>query len=373
MEKVIFIEEYRGKIYNITVARGDGIGPEIVDSALKVLRSAISACGDSIAVNIVPVEIGWDAYKKYGTSLPKNSIDKISRSDGLILGPLSVGGYPQDDPGGPSPSGKIRKKFNLYANIRPIKFYGLNPYYNGKDIDFVILRENTEGFYADRSLYLGNGEFMPSKDMAISLRIVSRKASRKIIAYAFSLAEKRKNKVTCVHKGNVLKVTDGLFLEEFYSESRRHPNVSAETRLVDSMSYHMIKEPEKFDLIVTTNMYGDILSDEAAFIAGSLGLCPSLNMGEKISMAQAAHGSAPDIAGKGIANPMAEILSVALLFQWLGVKNNDTDATLVWQIIQNSVNRCVLARERLTPDLGGDGTLLSITEDIMENIKSCAP
>ena len=284
-------------VYRIAVAKGDGIGPEIVNATLSVLEKLQKHYRGSVIIELKNVLVGWEAYNKYGSSLPEESLADMKKTDGLILGPLDVGLYPASDPGGPSPSGKIRKYFDLYANIRPAFSHGLNRCYPRNRVDIVIVRENTEGFYTDRNMYEGNGEFKPSRDVAIAVRVIKRESCRRIIKEAFDLAHQRKGKVTAVHKGNILKMTDGLFMEEFREIAEKNNSIQANDKIVDAMAYDLVMHPENYDVIVTTNMYGDILSDEAAAISGSLGMAPSLNAGDRYAMAQAVHGSAPDIAG----------------------------------------------------------------------------
>ncbi len=192
-----------------------------------------------------------------------------------------------------------------------------------KPMDLVIVRENTEGFYSDRNMFAGSGEFMPDPDMALSIRKVTAKASSRVAKAAFEIARGRRKKVTAVHKANVVKLSDGLFLREVRKVAEAYPDVTLDELIVDAAAAHLIRSPDRFDVIVTTNMFGDILSDEASELSGSLGLGGSINAGENICVAQAQHGSAPDIAGKNIANPTSLILSAAMMFEWLGRRRND--------------------------------------------------
>ena len=356
------------KTYRISVAKGDGIGPEIVSSTLDVLEKLQAYYRQDVCIELKEVLVGWEAYNKFANSLPEESIRQMESVDGLILGPLSLGTYPPSDPGGPSPSGKIRKHFDLYANIRPTISYGFNKCYPKGKVDLVIVRENTEGFYADRNMFEGNGEFKPNRDVALSVRVINRESCRRVIRAAFELAKHRSGKVTAVHKGNVLKMTDGLFLEEFKNTAQQYSSIQADDKIVDTMAYELVLHPERYDVIVTTNMYGDILTDEAAAIAGSLGLAPSLNAGENYAMAQAAHGSAPDIAGKGIANPLAEIMSLNMLLDWFAQRNNDVKLLQMSKTLRNALKGTIDNTETLTPDMGGKGTTVSITKLVIEKI-----
>ncbi|QRF75339.1 Homoisocitrate dehydrogenase [Thermoplasmatales archaeon] len=322
-----------------------------------------------VKIDFREVEVGWKGFKSQGSSLPEESVRSMEACDGLILGPLDVGKYPAEDPGGPSPSGHIRKHFDLFANIRPTVSYGINSSYPDGDVDLVIVRENTEGFYADRNMFMGSGEFMPTQDVAMALRVVTRKGSERIIREAFRIASSRRRHVTAVHKGNVLKISDGMFLQVFDKISKEFPNINSDNKIVDAMAFDILRSPQKYDVIVTTNMFGDILSDEAAGIAGSLGLAPSLNSGENYAMAQAVHGSAPDIAGKGISNPIAEILSCGMLLEWLGQRNRDSKLIKMSELISVATRKMIKRRENLTPDLGGNGNTESVTRGIISNIE----
>ncbi|MEM0158936.1 MAG: isocitrate/isopropylmalate dehydrogenase family protein [Thermoplasmataceae archaeon] len=356
-------------IYRIAVAEGDGIGPEIVRASMEVLNFLQDGFFNDVKIEFREVDVGWKGLKSQGSSLPEESVKKMEASDGLILGPLDVGRYPAGDPGGPSPSGKIRKHFDLFANIRPTVSYGINRNYPDGEVNLVIVRENTEGFYADRNMFMGNGEFMPTKDVAMAVRVVTREGSQRIIREAFRLAASRMQHVTAVHKANVLKISDGLFLQIFKEISEEYHSIKTDDKIVDAMAFDILVNPQKYDVIVTTNMFGDILSDEAAGVAGSLGLAPSLNSGENFAMAQAVHGSAPDIAGKGVANPIAEILSCGMLFDWLGNRHNDARLLKMSHLIGDATRKLIMKRENLTPDLGGRGNTESITRGIISKLK----
>jgi len=215
-----------------------------------------------------------------GTTLPQAAVDAATAADGVILGPVSHNDYPPLAQGGINPSGELRKRLDLFANIRPARSRGGFPPRCGSPVDLVIARENTEGFYADRSMFLGSGEFMPTADLALSVRKVTRAGSTRIAQIAFALAERRRKKVTAVHKANVLRVSDGLFLECVRAVASRFPGVEYEERIIDAMTALLVRAAAAFDVIVTTNMFGDILSDLAAEISGSLGLAASLNASE---------------------------------------------------------------------------------------------
>ncbi|MGA2876603.1 MAG: isocitrate/isopropylmalate dehydrogenase family protein [Nitrososphaerales archaeon] len=355
------------RIYKIAVLKGDGIGPEVVTSAREVLTAA--AARNALRIDFLEFPIGWEAYRKVGRTLPPDTINGMRDCDGWILGPLEAGGYPKDDKDYPMASGKIRKGFDLFANIRPVKSYLKE---SKRNIDLVIVRENTEDFYPDRNLFKGYGEFWPNEDTVLSLRVVTRKACKRISETAFALAKSRAKKklVTAVHKANVLIEGDGLFMEEVRKVSKGYPEIKMNDGLVDSVGMQLVLSPEKFDVLVTTNLFGDILSDVAAAEVGGLGLAPSLNSGEKFAMAQAVHGSAPDIAGKGVANPVAEILSTSMLLEWLYAKYDDDSLRKTASTIENSVHKILSSGDpgSLTADLGGSATTQQFTSQIVKEI-----
>jgi len=230
--------------------------------------------------------------------------------------------------------------------------------------------ENTEGFYADRNMLGGSGEFQPSEDMALAVRKISAAASQRIARTAFELAMRRDKHVTMVHKANVLKVTDGLFIREVVKVADAFPDVRLDEMLVDAMAARLIREPEAFDVIVTSNMYGDILSDEAAALCGGLGLASALNAGDEHAVAQAVHGSAPDISGRGIANPAALMLSTAMLLDWLGIRHDKPIFAVAADLLEGAVNAALADAGNHTPDLGGDASTQSFAAAVASHIQS---
>ena len=333
------------------VLEGDGIGPEITAATLNVLRAAAEAFGLRLAFD--HAEIGWAAHRAAGTTFPDAVFEKAKAADGVILGPVSHNEYPARAEGGVNPSGELRRRLDLYANIRPARSRTGFPPRCGVPVDLVVVRENTEGFYADRSMHVGPGEFMPTPDLALAMRKITRNGSTRIAAAAFRLARQRRRKVTCVHKANVLRVSDGLYLECTRAVAAQYPDVAYEERLIDAMAALLVRDASQFDVIVTTNMYGDILSDEASEIAGSLGLAASLNAGAEHGVAQAQHGSAPDIAGKNVANPSSLIGSAAMLLAWLGERRNDKTLMDAAQAIETALDRVVADPKTRTSDMGG--------------------
>jgi 3-isopropylmalate dehydrogenase len=335
----------------LVVMQGDGIGPEICAATLTVLRALDRVLPLNLAFDEVP--IGLAALKSQGTTFPEDSFAKGKAADGIILGPVSHSDYPPATKGGINPSGALRKRLDLFANIRPARSRAGFPPRCGKPVDLVIVRENTEGFYADRNMFLGVGEFMPTRDLALSVRKITREGSTRIAEAAFRLAVTRRRHVTAVHKANVLHVSEGLFLECVRAVAKNYPQVEYQERIVDAMAALLVRDASQFDVVVTTNMFGDILSDEASEISGSLGLAESLNAGADHAVAQAQHGSAPDIAGKDIANPSSLIGSAGMLLGWLGERRHDEALTKAGALIGAAIDTAIAQPEWRTRDLGG--------------------
>ena len=335
----------------ILVLEGDGIGPEITAATLAVLRAADRKF--ALGLGFETAAIGWASHKAVGTTFPDAVEQQAKAADGVLLGPVSHNDYPPRSEGGLNPSGELRKRLDLYANIRPARSRGGFPPRCGSPVDLVIVRENTEGFYADRSMHLGPGELMPTPDLALAIRKITRQGSTRIAEAAFKLALQRRKKVTCVHKANVLRVSDGLYLECTRAVAARFPQVAYEERIIDAMAALLIRDASQFDVVVTTNMYGDILSDEASEISGSLGLAASLNAGAEHAVAQAQHGSAPDIAGKNLANPASLIGSAAMLLAWLGERRKDDKLVRAANEIEAALDRVIASPDGRTSDMGG--------------------
>ncbi len=333
------------------VLEGDGIGPEIMAATLRVLEAAAAAFG--LRLDLECGDMGLAALERCGTTVPPGTLDKARAADGIILGPVSHNDYPPVEQGGLNPSGVFRRELDLFANVRPARTRPGLPSATDKDFDLVIVRENTEGFYADRTMFLGPGEIMPTPDLALAIRKVTARGCRRIADYAFNLARTRRGKVTAVHKANVLRVSDGLFLEQARAVAKANPEVAYEERIIDAMAALLVRDPAQFDVIVTTNMFGDILSDEASEIAGGLGLAASINAGFDHAMAQAQHGSAPDIAGRDIANPTSLIGSVAMLLRWIATRRDDKRLHTAAGAIDAAVDSALARAATRTPDLGG--------------------
>jgi 3-isopropylmalate dehydrogenase len=334
----------------ILVLPGDGIGPEITAATLAVLDRANSLF--KLGLEWQREEIGLVALKGEGTTLPARVLEAARFSDGVILGPLSTYEYPPRDKGGINPSAEFRTKLDLYANIRPAKSR-LGVGLTGKPVDLVIYRENTEGFYADRNMHSGVAEFMPTEDMALAVRRVTAKCCERIARRAFEAAMTRRRKVTSVHKANVFRISDGLWLREVRKVAQEFPRVQLEEVIVDAMAALLLRDPMRFDVIVAENMYGDILSDEASELSGGLGLGGSINAGDAHCLAQAQHGSAPDIAGKDRANPTSLILSAAMLLEWIAARRGNDAFAAAARNIDAAVNATLTDPATRTADLGG--------------------
>src|SRR5919198_1027303 len=335
----------------LAVLPGDGIGPEITAAAVAVLEAVDRTF--SLGLRLEMHEIGLASLARQGTTLPDSVVSACRGAEGIVIGPVSHLDYPPRAEGGLNPSGGLRVALDLYANVRPSRTRRGLPHWGRAPMDLVIVRENTEGFYADRNMHLGPGEFMPTPDLALSVRKITARGSSRIARAAFNLARARRRKVTAVHKVNVLKVTEGLFLREVRAVAKEFPEVTYDEQLVDSMAALLVRDASRFDVVVTTNMFGDILSDEAAELSGSLGLAASINAGDAHCMAQAQHGSAPDIAGKDRANPASLVLSAGMLLGWLSRRHGRENFAAAERAIESAVDALIEDPARRTADLGG--------------------
>lgn len=288
---------------------------------------------------------------KHGNTVHPDLLETVRRADGFILGPTATFDFKDEAKGEINPSKFFRKSLDLFANIRPARTYkGLKAPVG--DFDLIVVRENTEGFYADRNLEQGGSEMLVTPDVVISLRRITRLCCERIAHAACALAVRRRKRLTVVHKANVLRIADGMFLDICRAVATQYPGLVVDEILVDAMMAHVVRHPARFDVIVTTNMFGDILSDLTAELSGSLGLGGSLNAGHDHAMAQAAHGSAPDIAGRDIANPTSLILSAAQLLEWHGARKQQQRFVDAAQAIDGAV-AAVIAEGHSTRDVGG--------------------
>lgn len=331
----------------------DGIGPEIVAASIDVLGAAGTRF--KLDLGFDHESVGFDSLRDHGTTLRQEVLDKAKTYDGIILGTQSHADYPAPELGGRNVSAGFRIGLDLYANVRPARTRPFLPsnLREGKSMDLVIMREATEGFYPDRNMARGWGEVMPSPDMALSTRKITRHCSERIARRAFELAMTRRKEVTAIHKANSFHMTDGLFLEAVRHVAKDFPQVQLDDLLVDASTAHLVREPERFDVLVATNFYGDILSDLASELSGSLGLAGSIMASDDLCCAQAQHGSAPTIAGKDIANPTSMILSVAMMVRWVGDQRNHAGMQQAGDAMSAAVDRVLANPATRTRDIGG--------------------
>lgn len=346
----------------IGILNGDDIGHEIVPAAVEVTRAAAARTG--LRIDWRPMPIGRTALDTHGSTFPEGTMETLARMDGFILGPIGHQAYPKV-PGAINPHPIMRKGFNLFANVRPTKsFPGLGAIYDG--IDLVIVRENNEGFQPDRNVAAGSGEFRPTEDVTISVRVITRVGSARVARTAFEIAQQRKKRLTLVHKNTVFKLGCGMFVEECHRVAKEFPDVTVDEVIVDTMAMRLIRDPQTFDVIVTTNMFGDILTDEAAGLVGGLGMAPGLCIGEgNLAMAQATHGSAPDIAGKGIANPFAMIESTRMMIEWLGHNRKIAEALEAASLMERAIAGALSNPATRTRDINGTADTAGMTQGIL--------
>ena len=328
----------------VTLVPGDGIGPEITESVKKVLAAA------GAKLEWEEMEIGLAAYEKTGELMPQSFVDSMNKTKIALKGPTTtpVGG------GHRSINVQMRQQFNLFANVRPIKtIAGLKNRY--ENVDLIIVRENSE------DLYKGI-EYKVDNDTAQGIKLITRSASERIARHAFELAKKLgRKKVTAAHKANIMKFTDGLFLEAFHTVAKDFPEIQADEIIIDNCCMQLVTKPEQFDIIVTENLYGDILSDLSAGLIGGLGLASGANIGENQAIFEAVHGSAPDIAGQNKANPTALLLSACSMLDYM-------DQADVAEKIRSSVYKTLATEDGRTGDLGGSLSTSEYTEKLISNL-----
>ncbi len=349
----------------ILVLPGDGIGPEITEATVEVLGALDRLSG--LGLELEQHDIGLASLAAQGSTLPDAVLARVTEVDGTILGPVSHYDYPAREQGGANPSAELRSRFELYANLRPCRSVeGLSVLRT--PMDLVIVRENTEGFYSDRSMHAGSGEFMPDPDSAFSIRKVTARASTRVARAAFELARTRRGQVTAVHKANVLKLSDGLFLRCVRDVAAEFPDVELRELIVDAAAARLIRDPGSFDVVVTPNMFGDILSDEASELCGSLGLGGAVNVGDGTCVAQAQHGSAPDIAGRGVANPVSLILSAGMLLDWHGARAGRPELRAAGRHLDRAVTAVLADPATRTRDLGGTLGTAAFTTTLIDTL-----
>ena len=336
----------------IGILNGDDIGLEVVPEAVKVIKAAAAKSG--LAIDWQPLPIGVKAHESHGHTMPKVTVDTLAKVDGWLQGPIGHNAYPRNDPTWLNPP--LRKKFELFASIKPVKSYPNLPSLH-KNVDIVFLREVNEGMQSGSVVIAGAGEFRPNDEISIGMRVVTRKGANRVAREAFEIARARPRKtVASVHKEPVYRLVCGMFAEECRKVAKEFPDCKLTEVLVDGFAMKLVMNPQQFDVVVTTNQFGDILTDEGAGIVGGLGLAPGLCVGERQCMAQATHGSAPDIAGKNIADPYAMIMSGKMLLEWLGRKRSEPGATKAAHLIDAAMDKVIAEAKHLTGDLGGKAT-----------------
>lgn len=361
--------------YEIAVVQGDGIGPEVCQAAIDVLKATTV----SNALTFVEYPAGANHYLKAGTAFPNETYEGCKKADAILHGAAGLPGvtYPDGTETGIEFGLQLRFRLDLYANVRPIK---LRPGVTSRlrdrepgDIDYIILRENTEGLYAAR----GNGVNLRD-EMAVDLLVITRKGTERICRAAFELARKRngapgdgKKRVTVCDKANVLR-SYAFFRKIFNEVAAEYPDIEADYAYADAMTVHLLERPEHYDVIVMENMFGDIMSDLAAATVGSMGMSPSSELGDSHGFFQAAHGSAPTIAGQNIANPYGTILSAASMLQWLGERHADERLLSAANQIESSVDASMATSNGLTRDLGGTATTTDVTRMVIDQLSSTA-
>ncbi len=347
-------------MFKIGVLLGDDIGLEVVPEAVKVMKAAAAKAG--LEIEWVPLPIGRKGHESHGHSMPDVTVETLKTVDGWLQGPIGHNAYPRNDPTWINPP--LRKKFELFANVKPVKSYA-NLASVHKNVDIVFLRETTEGMQSSSVVLAGSGEFRPNDDISIGMRVVTRRGASRVAKEAFEIARTRKRKkVTAVHKEPVYRLVCGMFAEECRKMAKNYPDVELEEVLVDGFAMKLVMKPQQYDVVVTTNQFGDILTDEGAGLVGGLGLAPGLVVGERQAMAQATHGSAPDIAGKNIANPYAMIMSGQMLFEWLGHRRGDARALDAARRITAAVDKVIAEEKHLTGDLGGKASTTQMGDAI---------
>ncbi len=331
---------------------GDDIGLEVVPECVKVMKAA--AGREHLDIDWRPLPIGKAGHEQHGDTLPAITEQTLRTLDGWIMGPIGHAAYPRGDATWVMPP--VRKKFDLFAALRPALSHPTIPSVH-KNVDIAFFRELTEGMLYSETVVAGLPEFRPNDDITIAMRVITRKGSNRVAREAFEMARTRKKKkVTAAHKEPVYRLACGMFAEECRKVAKEYPDVAFEEMMINSIAMKLVIEPQRFDVVVTTNQFGDILTDIGAGLVGGLGLAPGLCVGEKQAMAQATHGSAPDIAGRNIANPYAMIVSGQMLLGWLGRKHNEPKATAASSRILAAVNKVIAEGRHLTRDLGGQAS-----------------
>ncbi|MAV87255.1 MAG: 3-isopropylmalate dehydrogenase [Rhodospirillaceae bacterium] len=351
----------------IGILMGDDIGYEVVPEAIKVLSEAarISKC----EVEWSSFPIGKEGHDLHGNTTPEVTVKGLKEMDGWIMGPIGHQAYPRNDSTWIMPP--IRKIFDLFASIKPVKSYD-NIYSLHQNVDIVFVREVTEGMQSrDTTITSESGEYRPNNEISIGSRVITRKGSNRVAREAFKIAQKRvRKKVTVAHKEAVYRLTCGMFAEECRKVAHEFPDVEFEEIHIDTIAAHLVMNPQDFDVVVTTNQFGDILTDLGAGLVGGLGLAPGLCVGDNQAMSQATHGSAPDIAGQNIANPFAIIMSGKMLLEWFGRENSDPHFQNASDIIDSAVEMVINEAKYVTRDIGGRSSTQIMGNAICEKLET---
>lgn len=355
------------KTYRIAVVAGDGIGPEVIDSTIEILEHARSLAG-GFALDFVPAPAGAGVYLEQGTALPDSTVETCRNADAILLGACGLPDVRYPDGTEITPQVSLRKIFDLYAGIRPANLLrGIrSPLHGPPPVDFVVVRESTEGLFASQG-----GGIVLGDQLATDTQVITRKGTERVVRAAFELARKRNRpapKVTCVDKANIFR-SFAFFRAIFDEVAAGYPDIASDHLYVDAAAMEMVRRPERFDVIVTENLLGDILSDLGAGLIGGLGMAPSADVGDQHAVFQPCHGTAPDIAGQGKANPIAAILSGVLMLDYLADRRADDAPKVAARIIEKGVGRTVAEGTALTPDLGGTASTERVTATILQHMR----
>ncbi len=352
----------------IGVMLGDDIGLEVVPETVKVMRAAARAVGLEIEWHELP--LGLLGHELHGHTMPQYTVERLAQTDGFISGPIGHNAYPRNDPTWIMPP--LRKQFDLFASVKPVRSYPNLPSLH-KDVDIVFVREVTEGMQYSGTVVAGSGEFRPNDGISIGMRVVTRAGANRVAREAFEIARTRaRKKVTAVHKEPVYRLVCGMFAEECRNVAKAYPDCTLDEVLVDGCALKLVVNPQQFDVIVTTNQFGDILTDEGAGLVGGLGLAPGLCVGARYAMAQATHGSAPDIAGRNIANPYAMIMSGQMLMGWLGRTRAQAKAARAAELMDLAMARTIAEGKWLTRDVGGSASTTEMGDAVAQAVADIA-
>lgn len=333
----------------IGILDGDDIGLEVVPECVKAMRAAAARTG--LAIDWKPLPIGRRGHEEHGHTLPAATDAALRTLDGWVMGPIGHAAYPRGDETWIMPP--VRKRFELFAALRPARHRPPLPAVVA-GVDIVFVRELTEGMLDSGTVVAGYPEYRPNDEITIASRVITRKGANRVAREAFELARTRpRRKVTAAHKEPVYRLACGMFAEECRKVAKEYPDIAFEEAMIDTIAMKLVMAPQQYDVVVTTNQFGDILSDIGAGLVGGLGLAPGLCVGATQAMAQATHGSAPDIAGRDIANPYAMIMSGQMLLAWLGRRKAEPRAIAAAGLIEDAVGRVIAEGRTLTPDLGG--------------------